>query len=87
MFAARLGAVRPSRWPPGACKRALFAGTGWGVVIGIGLPVLGFFDCGMICLPDIAMTTAVAIPAGIVAIGPLAAFGRKDAASARAATR
>lgn len=82
MTAARLHALRPSAWPPGACKRALLAGSGWGIVMGIGLPVLAFFDCGTICLSEIAITTALAVPAGIVAIGPIAALGRAEAAPA-----
>ncbi len=82
MTAVRLHALHPSNWPSGALRRALLAGSGWGIVMGLGLPALAFFDCGMICLSDIAMTTAVAVPAGIVAIGPIAALGRADAAPA-----
>ncbi len=83
MTAARLHALHPFNWPPGALKRALLAGSGWGIVIGLGLPALAFLDCGMICLSDIAITTAMAVPAGIVAIGPIAALGRAEAAPAR----
>lgn len=79
MKAAGLNALHPSTWPSGALKRALLAGGGWGIVMGIGLPALAFLDCGMICLSDIALTTALAVPAGIVAIGPIAAFGRAEA--------
>jgi hypothetical protein len=80
MTAARLHALHPSHWPPGAIKRALLAGSGWGIVMGLGLPALTFLDCGMICLSDIALTTAMAVPAGIVAIGPIAALGRAEGA-------
>ena len=31
-------------------------------------------NCGVICLSDVAFTTAIAVVAGIATIGPLAAF-------------
>jgi hypothetical protein len=58
----------------GAIRRAILAGTGWGAVMGIGLPALAFFNCGTICLSEVAVTSAISIAAGIVTIGPLAAF-------------
>jgi hypothetical protein len=80
---ARLGVVRTLRLPPGAARRALLAGGAWGVTMGLGLPVLGFLGCGQICLSDIAFTTAIAIPTGILTIGALAALGRRPAAPVR----
>jgi hypothetical protein len=62
------------RLPAGAVRRGLLAGTAWGLTMGLGLPVLTFVSCGVICLSDVAFTTAVSVVAGIVAIGPLAAF-------------
>ena len=61
---------------PGALKRALLAGGAWGVAMGIALTALKFQDCGMVCLSDVAITTAMASVAGILTIGPLAAFAR-----------
>jgi hypothetical protein len=62
--------------PAGAARRAILAGSGWGAAMGVGLPALTFFHCGTICLSDVAWTGAISIAAGIVTIGPLAAFGR-----------
>jgi hypothetical protein len=80
MVVGRLHALYPSHWPRGTIKRAVLAGGGWGIVMGLGLPALAFLDCGTICLSDIALTTAMAVPAGIVAIGPVAALGRAEGA-------
>jgi hypothetical protein len=63
--------------PAGAIRRAVLAGAGWGAAMGIGLPALAFFSCGTICLSDVAFTTSVSTAAGIVTIGPMAAFGRR----------
>jgi hypothetical protein len=35
------------------------------------------WTCGGVCIPDVAVTTATAVVAGIATIGPLAAFGRR----------
>ena len=74
MIAALRTMVDP---PAGALRCAILAGTGWGAAMGIALPVLTFFRCGTICLADVAVTSAISIAAGIVTIGPLAAFGRQ----------
>lgn len=62
--------------PAGALRRGIFAGAAWGLTVGLGLSVLSFLDCGVICLSDVAITIALAVAAGILAIGPLAGFGR-----------
>lgn len=64
------------RLPPGALPSGILAGTAWGLTMGLGLALLSFFDCGVICLSDVAVTTGVSVAAGILAIGPLAAFRR-----------
>ena len=70
-------ALRNRDWiPAGAVPRGLAAGTAWGLTMGLGLPLLTFANCGVICLSDVAYTTAVSVVAGIAAIGPLAAFRR-----------
>lgn len=58
----------------GALPRGLLAGAAWGLTMGLGLPLLNFANCGVICLSDVAFTTAVSIVAGVAVIGPLAAF-------------
>jgi len=67
----------PSQWlTRSGMTRALVAGCAWGITMGIGLTALSFSDCGIICLPDAALTTVIASVAGVVTLGPLAACGR-----------
>jgi hypothetical protein len=56
-------------------KRALAAGAAWGLIMAAGLVLLGFWEHGTLCPGDVVMTAAISIAAGVVAIGPLAAFG------------
>jgi hypothetical protein len=60
----------------GGLTRALVAGCAWGIAMGVGLAALSSWDCGIVCLSDAALTTVIASAAGILTIGPLAAFGR-----------
>jgi hypothetical protein len=70
-------ALRNRDWiPAGTVPRGLVAGTAWGLAMGLGLPLMTFLNCGVICLSDVAFTTAVSVVAGIAVIGPLAAFRR-----------
>jgi hypothetical protein len=70
-------ALRTRDWiPAGSVPRGLIAGTAWGLTMGLGLPLMTFLNCGLICLSDVAFTTAVSVVAGIAVIGPLAAFRR-----------
>ena len=69
--------LRNREWlPAGAWPRGILTGTAWGLTMGLGLPLLSFLNCGVICLSDVAFTTAVSVVAGIAVIGPLAAFRR-----------
>lgn len=60
-----------------ALARAVIAGTAWGLTMGTGLALMSLRDCGGICIPDAALTTAISIIAGIITIGPIAAVGRR----------
>jgi hypothetical protein len=75
-LAARISAPRVTL-TRGALRRGLIAGSVWG--IGMAALLIGreLWTCGGVCLPDAAMTTGLSIVAGIVTIGPLAAFGRR----------
>jgi hypothetical protein len=64
-----------------AMLRGVAAGTLWGVTVAAALLGLSFYQCGSICLGQIVDTTALSMLAGIVAIGPVAAFRREAAAS------
>jgi len=58
-------------------QRLLLAGTAWGLAMSIGLSAMTAWHYGMICLDDVAFTTVVSVMAGILAIGPIAAYGRR----------
>ena len=66
----------------GTVPRGLVAGTAWGLAVGLGLPLMTFVNCGVICLLDVAFPTAVSVVAGIAVIGPLAAFRHAPARGA-----
>lgn len=57
--------------------RMLIAGTAWGIAMSAGLASMTFWKYGMICQDDLIVTTALSVVAGIFAIGPLAAYGRR----------
>ncbi len=59
--------------------RGLVAGIGWGLVMAAGLLGIAYAECGFTCDLDAATTTAISVLTGLVAIGPLAAFGRRAA--------
>jgi hypothetical protein len=59
-----------------ASLRALMAGIAWGVLFSGGMMAYALANCGFVCLDDAAVMTATSVAAGIVTIGPLAAFGR-----------
>jgi len=61
---------------PPMLRRGLLAGSAWGVALATGLIGLNVMECGAFCAPDALATIAVAIPAGVLTIGPLAAIGR-----------
>jgi hypothetical protein len=57
--------------------RMLIAGSAWGTAMTAGITTMTFCNDGMVCLDDIAMTTAISLVAGVLAIGPIAAYGRR----------
>jgi hypothetical protein len=57
-------------------RRALIAGCAWGLPMAALLIAMSALACGGICLTDAALTTAISLGTGIVAIGPLVAFPR-----------
>jgi hypothetical protein len=71
------------RWPQPRLTvqtglRMVAFGAIWGLMLSAGLTALSFYDCGVICEGDVIATTAMSVAAGIVTIGPLAAFRRTD---------
>jgi len=59
-----------------ASLRALGAGIAWGVIFSGGMIAYALANCGFVCLDDAVLMTATSIAAGIVTIGPVAAFGQ-----------
>ena len=57
--------------------RMLTAGSVWGITMSAGLAGMSAWNCGMVCLDDVAMTAATSIGTGILAIGPIAAYRRR----------
>ena len=73
-IAARTLSFPAFRLHPRAVRRAALAGGTWGVAMGLALTALRFQDCGVVCLSDVAVNTATSVVAGILTIGPVAAF-------------
>jgi hypothetical protein len=66
-----------SRCTAPALLRGVAAGTLWGVAVAGFFLGRAFLDCGMVCVDDVVMTGSTCILAGVLIIGPLAAFGRR----------
>ena len=60
--------------------RALIAGCAWGLPMAALLIAMSALACGGICLTDAALTTAISLVTGVVAMGPFAAFPRSPRA-------
>lgn len=65
----------PAARLPAHLGRVLAAGTGWAVLMILGLAALAYRDTGLICLPDLAYAAALSLAAGCALIGPLALIG------------
>lgn len=66
--------LRPTR---AQCVRGCVAGTAWGLALAAGLTAMTAWSCGAICLPEVLENTALSVAAGILGIGPVAAYGRR----------
>ncbi len=79
MFATVLNGFdwRKLRLTRSEALRMLMAGIAWGVAVSAGLAGMTLWNCGMICQDDLVKTTMLSVAAGILAIGPLAAYGRR----------
>lgn len=67
-------AAAARRFDRHAVLRMLAAGTAWGLTFSAGLFALGAPQCALLCPGDLAATTAASVAAGILTIGPIAAF-------------
>ena len=55
--------------------RALAAGLAFSVILTAGFTALGAFECGGICLLEVADNAMLSFAAGIFGLGPVAAYG------------
>ena len=70
----RLLAFRPSGrdlW------RGVALGTLWGLTLTAGLAAMTAWQCGGLCLPEVAVNAVLSVTGGIMGIGPIAAYGRR----------
>jgi hypothetical protein len=67
------------RLDPTALTRMAIAGGAWGLMLSAGFVATALWQCGVVCLDEVAFTTAACVGAGILTIGPLAAFRRPGA--------
>jgi hypothetical protein len=64
-----------SHLSPNALRRALIAGIAWGTIVAALIVVPEVMRCGVLCVTDAAVTLAISVAAGMLTLGPLAAFG------------
>jgi hypothetical protein len=72
------------RWRPLACRPsrrtlllAVGAGALWGVTMTAGLAAMTAWQCGGICLSEVAVNAVLSTAGGVFGIGPVVAFGRR----------
>jgi hypothetical protein len=58
-------------------QRGLVAGVAWAMLLTAGLTALSAWEYGGICVPELFVTAGLSLVGGIVAIGPVAAYGRR----------
>ncbi len=61
---------------PRTLRRASIAGAAWGAALTVGLTALSAWQCGGVCIDEAVWFAGVSVTTGILAIGPIAAFGR-----------
>jgi hypothetical protein len=54
-------------------RKACIAGSLWGVTLTVGLAAMSAWQCGGVCLPELAVNLGLSTTAGILGIGPIVA--------------
>jgi hypothetical protein len=72
--------IPPLKIDRAAIVRGIAGGGVWGMFVASALLGISFYQCGSICVGQIVETTTLAVASGVVAIGPLAAFKRRNGA-------
>ncbi|MBX9841097.1 MAG: hypothetical protein K2Z80_04735 [Xanthobacteraceae bacterium] len=55
--------------------RALAAGLTFGAVLTAGFTAMAAWQCGGVCLPEVVDNAVLSFAAGILGLGPVAAYG------------
>jgi hypothetical protein len=55
--------------------RGVLAGSAWGLTVTAGLAAMSAWEYGGICVPELVVNTGLSLAGGILAIGPVAAYG------------
>jgi hypothetical protein len=57
--------------------RALAAGVAFGAILTAGFTAMAAWECGGVCLLEVADNAVLSFAAGILGLGPVAAYGRR----------
>ena len=57
--------------------RALAAGAAFGIILTTGFAAMSAWQCGGVCLPEVAGNAVLSLAAGIFGLGPVAAYGER----------
>ena len=57
--------------------RALAAGLAFGAILTTGFTAMAAWQCGGVCLPEVIDNAMLSFAAGILGLGPVAAYGRR----------
>ena len=57
--------------------RALAAGLAFGAILTAGFTAMAAWQCGGVCLPEVLDNAMLSFAAGILGLGPVAAYGRR----------
>ena len=61
-----------------AILRGLAAGGAWALIMAAGFTAWSAWQCGGVCLEYVTVISGLSLAAGILGIGPVAAFGHKS---------
>jgi len=55
--------------------RGLAAGAAFGLILTTGFAAMSAWECGGVCLPEVAGNAVLSLAAGLIGLGPVAAYG------------
>ncbi len=63
---------------PQALRRAMLFGAGWGLAFASAMTATNAYANGCVCIDEAIWTTTVSAAVGVLAIGPVAMFGKRS---------